>query len=134
MYLWVPIIACPKLTLLYINYTTNIFVPVLRKRILDIMLPVSRIIQSILLSEMLRLFNFFRSYILALRLFFSRVSCIFSSLHPRFASLFQSSILSIFQSYILTQLVVFFLAYIFASQGVYFIQVKLNRTQSPSGD
>ena len=41
MYFWVPIIACPKLTSLYINYTTNEFVPVVRKRILDILLSVT---------------------------------------------------------------------------------------------
>ena len=50
MYFWVPNIACPKLTPLYINYTTNGFVPVVRKSLLDIMLPERRINQSSLLS------------------------------------------------------------------------------------
>ena len=43
VYFWVPIIYCTKLKLLYINHTTNGFVPVVQKRILDIMLPVRRI-------------------------------------------------------------------------------------------
>ena len=66
------------------------------------------------------------SSILASQIYFSQVSCLFfepasslresilveslvyfSSLHPRFASLFQSSLLSIFQAYILASRVYF---------------------------
>ena len=124
MYFWVPIIACTHLTLLYINYTTNIFVPVVRKRILDIML----LLRTSSLREFFKsiILSIFQSYILASRVNFSRVSCIFFeptsslhefilvqslvyffSLHPRFVSLFQSSLLYIFQSYILALLVYF---------------------------
>ena len=42
MYFWVPNISCTKFTSLYINCTTNRFLPVVRKTILDIMLPVRR--------------------------------------------------------------------------------------------
>ena len=90
------------------------------------MLPVRRINQSILLSlEMLRL-SIFRAYIFALRVCFSRFSCLFfkptsllresilvesfvyfSSLHTSFASLFQSSLLYIIESYILASRVYF---------------------------
>ena len=97
MYFWVPSIACPKLTSLCINYTTNGFVPVVRKSILYIMLPVrtSSIRKSILVDSLVY----------------------FSSLHPRFASIFQSSLLSIFQAYIL-------------ASRVYFSRVEINRTQA----
>ena len=87
MYFWVPRIACTKLTLLYINYTTNGFVPVVQKRILDIILPART--------------SSLREYILVKSLVY------FSGLHPRFASIFQSIVLSIFQAYILALQVYF---------------------------
>ena len=43
MYFRVTSIACFKLTTLYINYTTIIFIPVVQKHILYILLPVRRI-------------------------------------------------------------------------------------------
>ena len=87
MYFWVPIIACPNLTSLYINYTTNRFVPVVRKRILDIMLP--------LITSSLR-----ESYLVNSLVYFS-------SLHHRLTSLFHSSLLYIFHAYILASRVYF---------------------------
>ena len=68
MYFWVTSIACPNLALLYIHYKTNVFVPVARKRVPGIMLPVRT------------------SW---LRESFSVKSLVCSStLHPRFASPF----------------------------------------------
>ena len=72
----------------------NGFVPVVRKRILDIMLPVrtsllrkSFLVESLVYFSSLRprfaslfqlsLLYIFRAYILALRVYFSRVSCLF---------------------------------------------------------
>ena len=80
-YFWVRSIACPKLTSNYINYTTNVFVPVVWKRILDIMLPVitSSLCESILVKYLFH----------------------FSILHPRFASIFYSILLYIFQASLL---------------------------------
>ena len=68
MYFWFPRIACINITLLYINYTTNGFLPVVQKRILDIMLPgrTSLLRESFLVGSLV--------YI--------------SSLYPRFANLF----------------------------------------------
>ena len=82
MYCWEPIITHPKLTLLYINYTTNVFVPVVNASLC-----------------------FLRSYIVASKIYFFWFSCLFfkpisllresilfkslvyfSILHPRFAS------------------------------------------------
>ena len=65
---WVPSISCLQLTLLYINYMTKKFIPVVRKSILGIMLPVrtSSLCESILVESLVY----------------------FSSLHPRFANLF----------------------------------------------
>ena len=97
MYFWLPRIACTKLMLLCINYTTNAIIAMLSKRILGIMLPV----RTSLLCE----------FILVKFLVY------FSIPHPRFVSLFKSSLLYIYLSCIL------------ASQ-VCFSQVKLNRTQS----
>ena len=96
MYFWVPIIACSKLTSLYINSMTNRFVQVRWKRILDIMLP----IRTSSLCE----------YILVESLVY------FSSLHPIFASLFCSSLLSIFQAYILALRVYFSLSNLYKIQ------------------
>ena len=87
MCFWVPRISCTKINSLYINYMTNSFVPVVRNRILDMMLPV---ITSSL-----------RAYFLVDSLVY------FSSLHPRFASLLQSSLLSIFRANILASRVYF---------------------------
>ena len=137
VYFWVPIIVCPNLTSLYIHYTTNGFVPVVRKMILHIMFPVrtSSILKYILVQPLVyfsilnpcfaslfqsSILSIFLTYILALRVYFSPVSCLFFdftsslcesilveslvyflSLHARFATLFQSSLLSIFQYYIL---------------------------------
>ena len=66
MYFWVSSISCPNLTLLYINYMTNGFVPVVPKRILDIMLRVrvSLLRESILVDFLvyfLSLHPYFRS-------------------------------------------------------------------------
>ena len=81
MYFWVPSIACPKLTSLYINNTNHEFIPVVQKRILDIMLPIR--------------ISLPREFILVESLVY------FSILHPRFASLFQLSLFSILRDYIL---------------------------------
>ena len=90
------------------------------------MLPVKRINESSLLSlEMLRL-SIFQAFILTSLVYFGRVSYLFFKptssiceailvkslvyfwrLHPRFASLFQSSLLSIFHAYILDSQVYF---------------------------
>ena len=77
MYFWVPSIAFPKLELLYINYTINIFVPAVQKKILDIMLPVrtSLLHKSILVEYLVY----------------------FSSLNPCFASLFSQAPCNIFE-------------------------------------
>ena len=111
MYFWITSIACPKLSSLYTNYTTIRFFPVVRKWILDIMLPLRIINQSSILSLEMLCESIFRTYILDLRVYFSRVSCLFFkptsslrefilvesivyflSLHPRFErSPFQSS-------------------------------------------
>ena len=111
MYLWVPSIVCPKLTSLYINYMTNGFVPVVQKRILDIFSWVSclffkhtsSIFEYILVESLIyflsvhprfaslfksSFLSIFWSYILDLRVYFSRVSCLFFSLHPRLANPF----------------------------------------------
>ena len=72
MYFWIHSISCPKLTSLYINYTTNGFVPVVQERILDIMLP--------------KRTSSPREYFLVESLVY------FSSINPRFATLFYSNI------------------------------------------
>ena len=97
MYFWVPITVCPKLTSFYVNYVTNGFIPVVQKRILDIMLPVR--------TSSLPVFVLVKSLVY------------FSILHPRSASLFQSSLLSIFRAYIL-------------ASRVYFSRVGLNQTHA----
>ena len=75
MYIWVTSIGCPKLTSLYINYTTNGFVPVVQKYIIYIILPVrtSSLHKSILVESLV----YFWAYILASRVYFSRVDCLF---------------------------------------------------------
>ena len=117
MYFWVPSITCPKLKSLYINYMTNGFVPVVQKKILDIMLPVrtSSLRDSILVDSLV----YFSSYFCQVScLFFEPTSSLcesilvkslvyFSSLHLRLASLCQLSLLSIFRAYILALRVYF---------------------------
>ena len=87
MSFWVPHISCHSLTSLYINYMTNGFVPVVRKRILYIMLLVR--------TPSLRESTLVKSLVY------------FSSLHPRFTSLFQLIPLYIFQAHILASQVHF---------------------------
>ena len=101
LYSWVPRIACTKLLSLYINYTTNGFISVIRKRILYTMLPVrtSPLRESIVVDYLVY----------------------FSSLHILFASLFKSKLFSIFQAFVLTswyyfiRVTFFFRSYIIAS-------------------
>ena len=90
MYFWVPSIDCPRWTPVYINYMANRFVSVVWKRIIDIMIPVKIINYSSLLS-----------------LDRDALLVYFSSLHPRFVSLFQLSLLSDFKAYILALWVYF---------------------------
>ena len=73
MYFWVPSIAFPKLMSLYIHYKTNTSVSVVQESIIDIMLT-SSLRETILVKSLVY----------------------FSSLYPCFASLFDSSLLSIF--------------------------------------
>ena len=58
MNLWVLIIACPDSTSLYMNYMNNRFIPVVQKRILDIMLPVRTLTlcESILVDSLVYFF------------------------------------------------------------------------------
>ena len=106
MYFWVPSIACTNLTSLYINYTTNGFVPVVQKMILDVMLPVrtSLLCESFLVESLVYLSSLHPRFV---SLFQSGLLYIFSSRHPCLTSLFQSSLLYIFQAYILASRVYF---------------------------
>ena len=107
IYFRVPRMSYPKLMPLCINYRTDVLVSVVRKSIIDIMLAVRRINYSSLLSLEMLCLSIFQSYILALRVYLSRVSCLFfkptsllhecilveslvffSILHPCFLSLF----------------------------------------------
>ena len=71
MHFLVPSIACPNLTLLYINYTTNGFVLVVPKMIFGVMLPERK--SSLRKSFLVESIFYFQAYILALRVHFSRV-------------------------------------------------------------
>ena len=123
----IAIITCPDLNQFNINLMNNEFVPVVRKRIIDIMIPVRTsllceyiLIESLVYFSILNpcfvilfqwsLLFIFQAYILSLRLYFSLISCIFFSLNPRFASLLQSTKIDLLCKYFL-------------------ILVKLNRTQ-----
>ena len=100
MYVWVPSVVCPKLTPLYINYMTNGFVSVVWKRIVGFFSrvsclffkPTSLLHKSILVGSLIyfsslhphfvslllsSLLSIFWAYILASRVYFSRVSCIY---------------------------------------------------------
>ena len=96
MHFRIPIIACLKLTPLYINCTTNIFLQVVKIRILDIMLPViniNQLILSIYRCFACLLFNatsLLRESILVDSLVY------FLSMHLRFANLFQLILLSVY--------------------------------------
>ena len=81
MQFWQTIIACRQLTSFHSNYMANRFVPVVRQRVLDVVLPVRIfwLCESILVEPLVY----------------------FLGLHPRFASLFQSSFLSICQASLL---------------------------------
>ena len=77
IYFRVPRMSYPKLMPLCINYRTDVLVSVVRKSIIDIMLAVRRINYSSLLSLEMICLSIFQSYILALRVYLSRVSCIY---------------------------------------------------------
>ena len=102
MYFWVNIIACPMKTRLYINHTTNGFTPVVQKSIIDVMILVRTINQL----------SIFQDLILGWQEYFIRVSSIF--INPT----------SLLYESILVDTLVYFQAYILASEAVYFSRVS----------